>query len=86
MSDRQLTKPDIDPNKNYVMCSICGWLVPEDDITLEFDGLYADYTKHSMGKWHMIVCSHCQQRLDEIEKQGEHGALMRMGKAGAESL
>ena len=29
----------IDPDKKYIMCSICGWLVPEEEITMEFDGI-----------------------------------------------
>jgi hypothetical protein len=83
---RQLTAPEIDPTKRYIMCSICGWLVPEDEITLEFDGLYANYKNRSIGNWHLTVCEHCRLKLEEIEQQGEQAALMRMGKTGVELL
>jgi len=83
---RQLMATDIDPTKKYVLCSICGWLVPEDDITMEFDGIYANYKGRNMGKWHLVVCEHCRLKLEEIERNGEQAALMRMGRTGGELL
>ena len=83
---RQQTAPEIDPTKKYTLCSICGWLVPDDEITMEFDGLYVNYRGRSMGNWHLTVCEHCRLKLEEIEQQGEQSALMRMGKTGVELL
>ena len=79
---RQLMAPEIDPTKKYTLCSICGWLVPDDEITMEFDGIYTNYRDRSMGRWHLTVCEHCRLKLEEIESRGEQAALMRMGKTG----
>lgn len=80
--ERLLATPDIDSSKRYIMCSICGWLVPDDEITMEFDGIYTNYRYRIMGRWHLTVCEHCRLKLEEIESKGEQAALMRMGKTG----
>lgn len=86
MESRELTKPQIQTDKPYVVCSVCGWLVPESDITMEFVGNYADFKQHTMGQWHLVVCEQCRLKLNEIENGGETAALMRMGQAGNDLL
>lgn len=79
MESRELSKPLIQTDKPHTMCSICGLLVPVEEITMEFDGIYTDYKKKAMGKWHFVVCEQCRLRLNEVNNGGETAALIRMG-------
>jgi hypothetical protein len=86
LQERIIKDKPMQENTPYILCSICGWLVPLEDVTMEVEGVYADYKKGSMGQWHLIVCEHCRMKLNEIVDGGDEGALARMGRLGTEHL
>lgn len=86
MEQEQIKRAIETKEEPYVVCSICGFLVKDSRVTLEFEAVYTDYKKHTMGQWHLVVCEDCAQKLNEIEQRGEEGALQRMKKIGMEHL